>query len=181
MKDAEEDDHAPAAVSNRAMEIVVALLMIGGSWLTIKDSIRLGFGWIEGEGPAPGYFPFWIAVILATSSAVILLRALAGGGPSGAMVSTVGLKRILSVLVPALVYAALIGGVSLGSLEIPGLGIYVASALYVAGFMLVIGREGVVKSILVAAGLSLMLFMMFERWFVVPLPKGPLEAMFGFN
>jgi hypothetical protein len=26
----------------------------------------------------------------------------------------------------------------------------------------------------------LTLFMMFERWFLVPLPKGPLEAWLGF-
>ena len=54
------------------MEIVVALLLLGGCAIVIYDSARLGFGWREGEGPAPGYFPFWIAVILGVSSLVNL-------------------------------------------------------------------------------------------------------------
>ena len=44
--------------TNRAMEIVVALLLLGGCAIVIFDSVRLGFDWLEGEGPAPGYFPF---------------------------------------------------------------------------------------------------------------------------
>jgi len=33
----------------------------------------------------------------------------------------------------------------------------------------------------VALGLPLVLFMMFERWFKTPLPKGPLESLLGLN
>jgi hypothetical protein len=32
----------------------------------------------------------------------------------------------------------------------------------------------------VAFGVPLALFLVFERWFLVPLPKGPLEAMLGY-
>ena len=182
MSDHRDAGDAPAAVSKRTMEIVVALVMIAGSAITIYDSNRVGFGWVEGEGPAPGYFPFWVAVILGGSSLVILLKAIASrGGPSSALVSTVGLKRILSVLIPAMIYVALIGGVTIGPLAIPGLGIYVASALYIAGFMLLIGGDTLLRSLLVSVGVPLTLFMMFERWFIVPLPKGPLEAMLGFG
>jgi hypothetical protein len=37
-----------------------------------------------------------------------------------------------------------------------------------------------VKIVPVAIGVPLMLFMMFEVWFLVPLPKGPLEAALGY-
>ena len=35
-------------------------------------------------------------------------------------------------------------------------------------------------SLAVGIGVPLALFLMFERWFLVPLPKGPLEALLGF-
>ena len=67
-------------VSNRTMEIVVALVLLGGCAIVIHDSVRLGFGWREGEGPAPGYYPFWVATILGVSSLVNLVNALRGHG-----------------------------------------------------------------------------------------------------
>lgn len=176
-KDAEE---GRSLVSNRTMEIVVALLLLGGSAIFIYDSVRLGFGWQEGVGPAPGYFPFWVAVILGVSSLVILAAAILGHGSGEVFVSLRPFGRVLAVLLPGLVYVALIGGVSLGRIELRGLGIYVASAIFIFGFMLVVGRENVFKALCVSVGVPLGLFFMFEKWFLVPLPKGPLEAMLGY-
>jgi hypothetical protein len=45
--------------------------------------------------------------------------------------------------------------------------------------MMVVGREGPIRAVLVGTGVSVALFLMFEKWFLVPLPKGPLEAMLG--
>ena len=178
MHETDEDD-GPSLISNRAMECVVAILLLGVSAIVISDSARIGFRWIEGEGPAPGYFPFYIAVVLAVSSLINLWRAVskreAGGGET--FVSVVAFKRVLAVLLPTIVYVALIGGFG----PVPGLGIYVASAIFIAGFMLVFGGNGIVRSLLVAIAIPLVLFFMFERWFLVPLPKGPLEAMLGFS
>ena len=88
--------------------------------------------------------------------------------------------RVLAVLLPSIVYVALIGGLSLGPVEVPGIGIYVASAIFICGFMLAIGREGVLKSVGVSVAVPFALFLMFEKWFLVPLPKGPLEAWLGY-
>jgi hypothetical protein len=60
------------------------------------------------------------------------------------------------------------------------IGIYVASAIYIAAFMLYMGRYRVITSAAVGIGVSIALFFMFEIWFLVPLPKGPLEEMLGF-
>jgi hypothetical protein len=34
---------------------------------------------------------------------------------------------------------------------------------------------------LVSLGNSIVFFLIFERWFLVPLPKGPIETWLGFN
>src|SRR5262245_29272968 len=176
-KDTEE---GRSLVSNRTMEIVVALLLLGGSAIVIYDSVRLGFGWQEGVGPAPGYFPFWVSVILGVSSLVVLASALLGHGSGEVFVSLRPFGRVLAVLLPAIVYVALIGGVSLGPVEAPGLGIYVASAIFIFAFMLAVGRENVFKALGVSVAVPVGLFFKFEKWFLVPLPKGPLEAMLGY-
>lgn len=173
------ENDGSSLVSNRTMEIVVALLLIGAAAVVIFDSARIGFNWREGEGPAPGYFPFYVALILGISSLINLVGAVLRRSEDvdESFVSRRAFLRVLSVLVPTLVYIALIGGVG----PIPGLGIYVASAIFIAAFMMVFGGDGIVKSILVGIGIPLVLFFMFERWFLVPLPKGPLEAALGFG
>jgi hypothetical protein len=180
MHDNDAEDDSRALVSNRTMEVVVALVLLGGSAIVISDAIRLGFGWEEGVGPAPGYFPFWVAVILGVSSLVILASAVLGHGAGETFVSLRPFGRVLAVLVPSLVYVGFIGGISLGPVEIPRLGIYVSSALFIAAFMIAVGRENVFKAIAVGVAVPVVLFFMFEKWFLVPLPKGPLEALLGY-
>jgi hypothetical protein len=172
-----QDEDEPTLVANRTMEIVVALALLAVSAIVIFDSVRVGFGWKEGEGPAPGYFPFYVAVILAVSSLVNLVAAARDRTTDGAatFVSRPALRRVLAVLVPTLIYVSLIGGVG----PVPGLGIYAASALFIAGFMLTLGGNGFFTLLLVSVGAPLVLFLLFEKWFLVPLPKGPLEAMLG--
>ena len=60
------------------------------------------------------------------------------------------------------------------------LGIYVASFLLVAGFMRMIGRIALWKSLLTSFLFALSMFLTFEVAFDVIMPKGPLEALFGF-
>jgi putative tricarboxylic transport membrane protein len=158
--------------SNRVLEIVVALALLTVSGIIIYDSVRLGFGWVEGEGPAAGYFPFYIATVLGVASLAILLKAVLGNSDElkESFVSRVAFGRVLTVLVPAIGYVA----------AIQFIGLYVASSLFIAFFMIAIGRESVVRSIGVGLAVPLFFFVMFERWFLVPLPKGPFEAMLGF-
>lgn len=180
-----DKDHTdePPLVSNRVMDIVVALLFLAGSALVIYDTTtKLGVGWTEGEGPSAGYFPFYIAVFMGLASLVTLAQALMRriSGGSEPFVSIPAIGRVLSVLVPTAVFVALIGGISVGPVEIPGIGIYVASAIFIACFMLVFGRAHILKALAVGASVPLALFFLFEKWFLVPLPKGPIEAMLGY-
>lgn len=179
-KDTDGAEDGRSLVSNRTMEIVVALLLLGGSAIVLYDSLRLGAGWQDGIGPAAGYFPFWVALILGISSLVILATAVVGQGAGEVFVALRPFGRVLAVLVPSLVYVALIGGISLGPVDVPGLGIYVASAIFIFAFMLAVGQENVIKAVGVSVLVPLLLFFMFEKWFLVPLPKGPLELWLGY-
>jgi len=161
----------PTLVSIRTMDIVVSLLFLVGSAVVITDSFRIGFGWLPNEGPAAGYFPFYIALTMAVASVINLFAALRiGHNVHESFVTRPAFMRVLAVLVPAFVYVALIKFV----------GLYVASGLYILGFMLTLGKEGILRSVAVCIGVPLALFVMFEIWFLVPLPKGPLEAWLGY-
>jgi hypothetical protein len=199
MQDDNQGARERSLASMRFMDIAVAVLFLVGSAIVIRDSVRLGFGWLEGEGPAPGYFPFYIGLIMAAASVVNLVRAVLRMDPGGEgiFVSVPAFGRVLMVLIPAMVYVALIGGLSFGfsvtlpeavasifgasqpvevPIGIPRLGIYVASAIFIFAFMMVVGREAILKSLGVSVITPTLLFLMFEKWFLVPLPKGPLEA-----
>ena len=161
------DDDRPV-VSTRTAELVVAGVLLAAGLLVIQDSVRIGIRWVE-DGPQAGYFPFYIGVLLALSSAWTLVRAAWQRGVSAGFVGAKALRAILSMLVPSVVFVALLGW----------LGLYVASFLYITFFMVWLGKYAWVKSLAVAAGVSVMAFLLFEVWFKVPLPKGPLEALLG--
>ena len=139
--------------------------------LVMYDSARLGYGWRE-DGPQAGYFPFYIGAILCVSAVVNLASALvAAQQKNGAFVEVGQLKLVLSVLTPTAVYVALIGWI----------GIYVASAVFVAFFMRWLGKYVWWKAAAVSIGNSVFFFVIFEVWFKIPLPKGPLEALLRLN
>jgi hypothetical protein len=158
-----------AAFSLRSAEIGIALVFLALAALVIFDSVRQGARWLE-EGPQPGYFPFYLGVIIAAASAVTLVRALMMTAERNKAFVQVGqLKLVLSVLVPSAVYVALVGWI----------GIYVSAVLFVALFMRWLGKYPWWKVAAVSVGHSVVLFLIFEIWFLVPLPKGQLERWLG--
>ncbi len=167
----EDEYDGMSLVSARYMDIAVALILMALSALVVYDSVRVGYGWDDSQGPQPGFFPFIVAALLGFSSFVSLVRAafFPSEEHNHSFVSVAGAKRVLLVLVPLVVYVA----------GVEYLGIYVASAIFIAAFMLAFGREPIWKAVLVGTLVPVGLFFMFERWFLVPLPKGPLEAWLG--
>jgi hypothetical protein len=157
-------------VSHRTMEIVVAVLFLVVAAIVITDSRRIGAGWIDPDGPQAVYFPFRIGVIMALASLVVLVQSVIARDGHRAFVDRHAVGQVLIVLIPAAVYV----------LVLQYIGIYVASAIYIAAFMMYMGRYNLITSAAVGIGVSIALFFMFEIWFLVPLPKGPLEDMLGF-
>ena len=159
------------AVSTKTMEIAVALIFVLFGIVVCWDSYRLGAKW-GSDGPQAGYFPFYIAVIIIFCSVITLFKALAiSAARNSPFVLRGQLKMVTLIMVPTVVYVAVIDW----------LGIYVASTIYIAVFMWWLGKYSWVKYVSVSVGVSVAFFLMFEIWFKVPLPKGPLEAAFGLN
>ena len=144
------------------------MIMVGIGAVVIYNSIKVGAGWGD-DGPRSGYFPFYIGLIIVASSLANLFLALRNRHRA-VFVEHRQLRLVLAVLVPSIVYVLLIRYV----------GIYVASALFIGMFMRWQGRFGLFKIVPVSLGVSVCLFFMFEVWFKVSLPKGPLEAMLGY-
>lgn len=152
------------------MDVVTALVIFLVGVVMVADNHRIGAGWAD-DGPESGYFPLRIGVILCVASAVVLFRSLFHKAPNAEIFVTLErFKLVLQVLVPSAFYV----------LAIKFLGIYLASALFVGAFMRVMDGSRWPKILTVSAGLSLTLFWLFETQFLVPLPKGPLEALFGY-
>jgi hypothetical protein len=167
----EHDDGGRSVVSSKTVDLGVAALFFAFGALVAFDSSRIGARWAD-DGPQSGYFPFYIGVIICISSLVNFVLALRSKAYYGrSFVSVEQLKAVFSVAIPTLVYV----------LAIQFLGIYVASTVFIAGFMVWLGKYGWIKAASVSVGVSVVFFLMFETWFKVQLPKGPLEALLGLN
>jgi hypothetical protein len=62
---------------------------------------------------------------------------------------------------------------------VPSLGIYVASMLLIAVFMKRLGGYGWGLVLAISVGVPAAFFVLFEKWFLLPLPKGPIEELLG--
>jgi hypothetical protein len=168
-------DHERAVGSVRTWEIVVGVLFLVFGAIVVWDSQRLGSKW-GSDGPQAGYFPFYIGCLILLASAANLVQVfLSGDALRKAFVEWGQLRMILVVMIPSAVYVFLIANPWFS------LGIYVASAIFIAFFMRYLAKYAWPKIVAVAIGTNLAFFVMFEIWFSVPLPKGPLETALGFN
>ena len=61
----------------RTADLTTALILMAGGLLVIWDALRLGIGWGT-DGPKSGFFPFWLAVFLLATCAIIARRRGAG-------------------------------------------------------------------------------------------------------
>jgi putative tricarboxylic transport membrane protein len=145
--------------------VAAAMALLGG--ITVIGSLQVGTGW-GAEGPKSGFFPFWIGLIVIVTSLYNLVRAYSHGSRK-LFARWTEIAQVLKVVLPLTIYVG----------AIPWLGIYLASALLIAGFMRWIGRYGWLLILPISIGLPVITYVTFEMWFLVPLPKGPLEDLLG--
>ena len=160
---------SPAVTSNRVVDVVVSLLLFALALTLGYDNWRTGAGW-ESTGPQPGYFPFYLSVILAGASLYGLIVAFLSRKEARERLRDAGAASPrMAVFVPTLLFC----------LAMQFLGLYVASFLLIAGFMRLVGKIAWWKSLLTAFVFTAVMFVTFDIAFDVIMPKGPLEAALG--
>jgi putative tricarboxylic transport membrane protein len=160
---------SPAITSTRVVDVTVSLLLVTLTLTLGYDNWRTGISW-DSTGPQPGYFPFYLSVILAGASLYGVAAAfLSRQEASESFVTRAQLRRVMQVFVPTLLFC----------LTMQFLGLYVASFLLIAAFMRMVGRIALWKSLLTAFLFTAIMFVTFDIAFDVIMPKGPLEAAFG--
>ena len=152
---------------NCTVDAVVAVILFITGAVVVVQARALGASWTS-DGPGSGYFPFYIGLILCIASCGIFYQAVfSKARDAGAFVDREQLGRVGSVLLPAIVYV----------FAVVFVGIYVASAIYIAVFMVVLGKYSVWKSVLIGVAVNVFFFCLFEVWFKVPLYKGTLDPL----
>jgi len=157
-----------AGPSHRYVEIGVALVIALLAAIGVAGSLKVGVGW-GAEGPQAGFFPFYVSLLILISCAVNLFQIFKAED-TGLFAEWSQLRQVMAVVVPTAVYVFII----------PYSGIYVASALLIAFFMIRLGSYRWISAIPTAIVVPVLVFLMFEIWFLVPLPKGPLERFLGY-
>ena len=164
------EENSPAVSSNRTVDVAVSLLLLALAVVLAWDNWRTGASW-DSTGPEPGYFPFYLSVILGGASLYGIGAAfLSSKEAVETFVTRAQLRRVMAVFVPTLLFC----------IAMQFLGIYVASFLLIAGFMRIVGKIAIWKSLLTAFLFSAVMFVTFDIVFDVLMPKGPLEAAFGY-
>ncbi|HVL59766.1 MAG TPA: tripartite tricarboxylate transporter TctB family protein [Burkholderiaceae bacterium] len=160
-------------VSVGTMEIVVAIGFILVAALVMFDSVRLGHRWGD-SGPDAGYFPFYISLLMMFAGFGVLLGVVFArrerAKNQAAFVHWRQFRPVLAVFAPLAMYV----------LAMQYIGLYVAAALFVGAFMRINGGYGLRHIVPIAIAVPVVAFLLFEYWFLVPLPKGPLETWLGF-
>jgi hypothetical protein len=156
----------------RTANAITAAVLLALAAVVIGEGLRLGVGW-GSDGPEPGFFVLYLGLTLAIAALIVLGQTWLGAG--GTAVHRPFLTRdravpVAQVLVPAAAMVVLTQVV----------GLYVAGGLYLGTYMRWLGRHSWVLTVLLAVGVPVATFLVFELWFLVPLPKGPLEAALGY-
>ena len=156
-----------AGPKHRVVEAGTALLIALFVVVVIIGSLKAGINW-GAEGPRAGFFPFYIGLFIVVSSAINLWNGLRDGD-DGLFADWGQLRQVLSVVIPTAIYVGVM----------PFTGLYLASMIFIGWFMRWLGKYSWLVVTAVALGMPIATYLIFERWFLVPLPKGPIEEWLG--
>lgn len=153
----------------RTADVVCGVILVVVAVVVLVEGLQLGIGWST-DGPQPGFFVFYLGVALLISTGPIILGAMRRVSAAGHFVRAGQLRSVATVFVPAVAMVVFTHIV----------GLYVSGGVYLAAYMRLVGRHRWITTILVAIAIPVTAFLIFEVWFLVPLPKGPLETRLGY-
>ncbi|MBN8920222.1 MAG: tripartite tricarboxylate transporter TctB family protein [Rhizobiales bacterium] len=154
--------------SHRSVEFGMAIFTGIFALVIIAGSVQAGHRWTA-DGPQAGFFPFYVGLFILVASGANFFQTYTAPA-QGLFAEWSQLRQVMAVVVPSVVYVTIV----------PWLGIYVSSMLLIAFFMRWLGRYSWPMVLAIAIGMPVATFIVFENWFLVPLPKGPIEDLLGF-
>ena len=163
------DPHEPPLLSRFGLQLGAALGTLLFGAVIVLGAVEYEIGWDE-RGPEPGYFPFWMGLLIIVGSIGTLVETiLRRGQNTGAAVTWAQAGRVVSFVWPIL-----------GFLVVTSfLGLYASMIVYLLAVMMIHGGYRFPASLAVSVGSALVFYLLFEKWLKVPLMKGPIEAWLG--
>ncbi|MDP1882907.1 MAG: tripartite tricarboxylate transporter TctB family protein [Bradyrhizobium sp.] len=156
-----------AGPRHKVVEAGIALLIALFGVVVIMGSLKAGINW-GAEGPRAGFFPFYIGIFIIVSSAINLWHGLREDNDE-LFAEWIQLRQVMSVVIPTAIYVG----------SMPFTGLYLASIIFIGYFMRWLGKYRWLTVLGVAFGMPIITYIIFERYFLVPLPKGPIEEWLG--
>ena len=156
----------------RRAEIVAALLMALLSIYFMWKSAELPIGYLPGEGPGGGFWPFWLSLGMLISTIWIIINWIRKKSPPSrsteVYLDAYGIKMLLLVG----------GGVTVFIGSIHFIGMYGAIPLFLVYYIRFLGRHSWVATVSIAATVPVVTFLFFDVAMRIVLPKGYLEPLF---
>ncbi len=156
----------------RMAELCMAVTMTIFSVYLMYKSAELPIGWIEGEGPGGGFWPFWLAAVMLLSCGGILFNWVKRKTAIAASEETYIERGVMWDV--GLVAGSLIITVAL----FHWIGVYGALPLFLLFYLKFMGRHGWPLSVGLALSIPVITFLFFEIMLKITLPKGITEELF---
>ena len=156
----------------RRAELVMALVMAAFSLYIMWKSTELPVGWIAGEGPGGGAFPFWLAAGMLICCIWTFVKWLRGTSPfSGSDEPYMDRQTLMLFVTAAGSLTVMIGLIHF-------IGVYFAVPALLVFYVRFVGRHSWWLTSALAVATPVATFFFFEIALRITLPKGYTEPMF---
>ena len=125
-------------------------------------SLRYGFGALR--RPGPGLYPFFIGVFLILPFSIILFISGLKSKKSEPLFDQYGLRRILLMILTFILWI----------IAMPYLGYVIVTFVATCCFCKVMKLEGWLKPLALSVGTALFIYLLFDYWLYIDLPRGIL-------
>ena len=160
--------------ADRIVAIGLIFVSLGVAW----KATELPVGILPKEGPGGGFLPFWLSLGIAAVALMVLIQSLLASRrdksdttSEGVFMSREGLRDLMRVGLPGMIMILLIGVIS----------VYFSAALFIFYCLFIVGGHNLKTSLGVSIGVPVVVYYIFEKFLIIPLPKGYAEFLFYWN
>jgi hypothetical protein len=156
----------------RRAELLMAIALAIFSAYLMWKSAELPIGWIPGEGPGGGAFPFWLSVAMLICSVWVILRWFRKVTPPSRSSEPFFDSRAQAMVL------LVVGSLTLMVGSMHFIGVYGAVPLFFIFYMRFLGQHSWAKTMTIAISAPVVTFLFFEILLHITLPKGYTEPLF---